>query len=140
MAAEPLISVAMVDVDQFKPYNDHFGHPAGDDCLRLIASELARNVRETDLVARYGGEEFAVVFPNTDLATAGHLAERLRAAIEALAIPHPLATDRVVTVSIGLAAITRTHRVGRDQLIREADEALYQAKRLGRNRVQPTAA
>ena len=87
------IAVAMVDVDHFKRYNDHYGHPAGDECLRRVATELSRNVRETDLVARYGGEEFAIVMPDTDIGAAQQLARRLLAAVESLAEPHPLAAS-----------------------------------------------
>jgi len=129
------IGVAMVDIDQFKVYNDHYGHPGGDSCLSLVAKTMAAFVRGYDLVARYGGEEFCIVLPDTDNDTATIVAERVRAAVHALAEPHAKATHGVVTVSIGVAATTPTAGSRPDQLIEAADAALYEAKRGGRNRV-----
>jgi diguanylate cyclase (GGDEF)-like protein len=126
----------MVDVDNFKLYNDHYGHPAGDDCLRRGAAEVGRTVRGTDLAARYGGEEFAVVMPHTDIAAAQQLAQRLLAAMDALAEPHLLSPKQIVTVSIGVAAMRPSGHVTQDELVELADIALYRAKRNGRDRVQ----
>ncbi|MFB9448177.1 diguanylate cyclase [Dactylosporangium vinaceum] len=131
------LAIAMIDIDHFKLYNDHFGHPGGDACLRLVASTLQRAVRGTDLVARLGGEEFAVVLPEAELATAGIAAERIRAAIEALSQPHPRTDAGVVTVSVGVAAARPSGGGDPEKLVEAADVALYEAKRGGRNRVEP---
>jgi diguanylate cyclase (GGDEF)-like protein len=127
------LSLAMVDIDHFKQYNDRHGHVEGDQCLQRVAAELARTVRGSDLVARYGGEEFAVVMPHTDTASANEAAERIRLAINALA--EPLTADQVVTVSVGVATVTGVEARGTDGLVERADGALYDAKRSGRNRV-----
>ena len=133
--AAPL-AFAMIDIDHFKLYNDHFGHSAGDRCLRQVATRLAAITRPTDLVARYGGEEFAVVMPDTDNAAAARLARRLCSAIAELAEPHPLVPSHIVTVSIGVAAATPTPGSAPASLVDLADAALYRAKAGGRNRVQ----
>jgi diguanylate cyclase (GGDEF)-like protein len=125
------LSMAIVDIDHFKLYNDRHGHPAGDRCLQRIANQLDRNVRNIDLVARYGGEEFAIVMPDTEAAAARDVAERLRLAISALA--EPLTADQVVTASVGVATLHAMERYGTDQLVERADGALYEAKRDGRN-------
>jgi diguanylate cyclase (GGDEF)-like protein len=129
------LAVGMIDIDHFKGYNDHYGHPAGDRCLRLVATTLAGHVRGTDHTARYGGEEFAVVLPDTDLVRARVVAERVRAAVEALDEPHAAAPRGFVTVSIGVAAVVPTSTGSADELMRSADAHLYEAKRAGRNRV-----
>ncbi len=123
------VSLAMVDVDEFKPYNDAFGHPAGDAVLGRVARLLAEHSRATDIVARYGGEEFAVVLTNTDAGGAYVLAERFRRAIEDADWAR-----RRVTVSIGIATMTGTE-AGPASLVALADAALYRAKQSGRNRV-----
>jgi diguanylate cyclase (GGDEF)-like protein len=133
-AKEP-VAVAMVDVDHFKLYNDHYGHPAGDECLRRVAAVLAVHVRGSiDLVARYGGEEFLIVLADSDLDAAFRVAERARAAVEALALPHEKASRGYVTVSIGVASMIADEGTGVQSLINAADANLYQAKR-DRNRV-----
>ncbi len=130
------VSLAMVDIDFFKAYNDHYGHPRGDDCLRQVAATMAANLRRpTDLLIRYGGEEFVAVLLETSPEQAVEIAENLRQAVAALDIPHhhSSAAPRV-TISVGVATVnSRSARF--DQLLREADEALYQAKATGRNRV-----
>ena len=133
-SGEPL-ALAMVDIDLFKAYNDHYGHTAGDRCLQGVAAELSRTVRDKDLSARYGGEEFAIVMPNTDATTAHRVAERLRAAIVALAEPHLLVPNGIVTVSIGVAATVPTPDGRLEGLMEQADAQLYRAKLAGRNRV-----
>ena len=132
-----MLALFMIDVDFFKAYNDHYGHQAGDDCLRSVARVLRESARRAgDLVARYGGEEFVVVAVEMDGAAACDLAEGMRAAVEALALPHALsAVGRVVTVSIGVATIVPDAGMPVDKLLRQADEALYRAKSGGRNRV-----
>lgn len=131
------LTLGMIDVDCFKPFNDWYGHQAGDECLRAISRALEGTVRRAgELLARYGGEEFAVILPNTDQAEALQAAERLRRSVEAMNLPH--ATSQVrdrVTISVGVA--TRVPPLGEDSasLLGDADAALYQAKQAGRNRV-----
>lgn len=120
------LSLMLLDVDQFKLYNDQFGHVAGDQALRQIAQILQEQARTYDDAARYGGEEFAVVLPDTPAEHARIVAERVRAAIERFAWPL-----RPVTVSIGVA--TTTTVAGSMTVVERADKALYQAKRNGRN-------
>ncbi len=131
------LSLLMVDVDFFKPYNDTYGHQGGDECLRQIAATMSDVVmRSSDAVARYGGEEFAILLPATDPAGALVLAERIRAAIEALQLPHSGSTvAEHVTVSIGVASVSVSSGGVPAQLVGAADEALYRAKHDGRNRV-----
>lgn len=134
---EPL-AVLMIDVDNFKAYNDHYGHGAGDECLRRVAQALRAELRRAgDFIARYGGEEFCVILPNTEEAGALNVATRLRAAVTGLAISHAHSgvADHV-TVSIGAAARRLSANSGeRSTIHREADEALYAAKSQGRDRV-----
>jgi len=129
------IAVAMIDVDHFKLYNDRYGHPAGDECLRTVAAAISATTRETDVVARYGGEEFAVVLPSTDERDAAASAERVRAAVAGLALPHASAARSIVTVSVGVAATVPSFASTPEQLVKYADSQLYEAKRAGRNRV-----
>ena len=132
------LSVALLDVDWFKLYNDHHGHLAGDDCLRAVAREVrSRARRPGDFAARFGGEEFAVILPQTGAAGAAVVLEDLLGGIRTLAIPHPATPlpGGVVTVSIGSAtAIPRRDRTGID-LLNRADRALYEAKARGRDRL-----
>ncbi len=127
------LGLLMIDVDHFKAYNDLLGHQAGDDCLRQVAQCLEKNLRSTDSLCRYGGEEFAVLLPNADRTTAYAAAERLRQAVQALALPHPREPAGIVTVSIG--CISTTPRAVGDgvSMLNAADEALYDCKRAGRN-------
>jgi diguanylate cyclase (GGDEF)-like protein/hemerythrin-like metal-binding protein len=131
------LSLLLLDVDHFKRYNDLYGHPAGDACLLQVAAGLRTVVkRAPDLIARYGGEEFAVILPDTDGAGTLAVAERIRRAIEELAIPHSAsATAKVVTVSIGAVSITASRVSGPESVLDLADKALYRAKSGGRNRV-----
>jgi diguanylate cyclase (GGDEF)-like protein len=130
------IGVAMIDIDYFKPYNDHYGHPAGDECLQQVAGALRQHLRDTDLAARYGGEEFAIVMPRVEARAADRLAERLRDAVAALRRPHAVAPAGIVTVSVGVVTMVPTVRMPAEHIIELADEQLYQAKRDGRNRVK----
>jgi two-component system cell cycle response regulator len=124
------LALILMDVDHFKQYNDTYGHQAGDEVLRQVAQILQANVREGDFVARYGGEEFVIVLPRTDLESAVAVAERLRRAVES-AEWHL----RPITGSFGVACI-RPDMETRQELIEAADQALYQAKKNGRNRVE----
>ncbi len=134
--AAPL-ALLMIDIDHFKEFNDTYGHQAGDDCLQQVACVIGASVnRHGDLAARYGGEEFVVVLPKTDAKNAVLVAETMRAKVEALNIPH--INSRVidhVTISLGVAAVTPTLDTDPFVLLTFADQALYQAKRNGRNRV-----
>ncbi|GAB2893177.1 sensor domain-containing diguanylate cyclase [Microvirgula curvata] len=134
------LSLLMVDIDYFKQYNDTHGHLAGDDCIRRVAASLLDGFRGSDIVARYGGEEFVVILPDTGRELACQTAERLRSQIMALGIPSVRPADAnepVVTVSIGLSHQPpgAEPRKTMQTLIGEADDALYEAKRQGRNRV-----
>jgi diguanylate cyclase (GGDEF)-like protein len=122
----------MADVDQFKHYNDTFGHPAGDEVLKRVAAILRETAREVDCAARYGGEEFCLMLPETPTTGAVTLAERIRARVEAQNF-----AGQKITVSIGVASFP-TDGDTPDAVIAAADEALYQAKREGRNRVIQT--
>jgi diguanylate cyclase (GGDEF)-like protein len=130
-------ALLLIDIDNFKVYNDSFGHPAGDRCLRTVASILRKHANRTrDVAARFGGEELALIMPETTLHGATVVAERLRAAVEAAAIPQgAAAVHRVVTISIGVAAVSSAVGETPASLLAEADRALYAAKQAGRNRV-----
>ncbi|HEY0845582.1 MAG TPA: diguanylate cyclase [Noviherbaspirillum sp.] len=136
------LAVIMVDIDCFKNFNDHYGHPAGDACLQQVAAALRRiPQRAADLVARYGGEEFVALLPATDADHAAKVAEHMRQAIVDLQIPH--ATSRVasgVTGSFGVASMLPTGHAQAATLVAAADAALYKAKQSGRNRVAVHAA
>lgn len=132
------LSLIMLDVDHFKLYNDCYGHLAGDECLRAIALITASSLlRPTDLAARFGGEEFVVILPGTDLDGARIVAENMRKAVEALAIPHARSPTRaVVTISLGVASTVPAGGDQAQRLLADADEALYAAKEAGRNCLQ----
>jgi diguanylate cyclase len=131
------LSLIMIDVDDFKKFNDNYGHQAGDECLIAVAKTLQASAkRASDLAARYGGEEFLLVLPGTDATTAQRLAEELRRSVEALEIPHEQSHSGKVTVSIGLAVMTNDSYKDVAGLLRAADEALYHAKHGGRNQVR----
>jgi len=130
------LSLLMIDIDYFKQYNDTNGHLAGDEVLRAIAILIRRGVRQTDIVARYGGEEFSAVLINTGKEGAREVAERVRRNVAEASFPNENAQpDGDVTVSIGVATFSPSVSTLTD-LIREADNALYRAKKVGRNRVE----
>ncbi|WP_052402998.1 diguanylate cyclase [Muricoccus aerilatus] len=133
------VSLLLLDLDKFKAFNDHYGHPAGDACLRAVAQAVGGAVsRPGDLTARYGGEELAVVLPNTTEHGARHIADQILTAVEALGLEHEHNAAGIVTVSIGCAAAIVTPNAvqsGLQSLLAAADKALYEAKRQGRNRV-----
>jgi diguanylate cyclase (GGDEF)-like protein len=126
------LSLLMVDVDNFKAYNDAHGHLGGDECLKRIACAVASEMRANDLVARYGGEEFAVILPNQALKGAAIVAERIRCRVEQLQVP---GKAQHVTVSIGAATAIASPDADASQLVAIADAALYRAKHMGRNRI-----
>jgi diguanylate cyclase (GGDEF)-like protein len=133
------LSFILLDLDYFKSFNDHYGHQAGDDCLRAVSRAVSGFVRRPgDLAARYGGEELAVILSNTDAAGAAQVAEAVRAKIEALRLPHarsPL-SGGAVTASVGVSTLAPGETAGGVQrIVQRADEMLYEAKRRGRNRV-----
>lgn len=130
------LALAMLDVDWFKAYNDHYGHQAGDTCLQAVARLLQTKVsRVSDLAARYGGEEFALIAAETDMDTMRVLAEEIRAALESSALPHTASPLGRVTVSLGVAVLVPAADLSPEDLLRRADAALYCAKAQGRNRV-----
>jgi diguanylate cyclase (GGDEF)-like protein/PAS domain S-box-containing protein len=131
------LGLAMIDVDWFKPFNDSYGHLAGDECLRRLGKAIADTAnRAGDSVARYGGEEFVVLLPDTDELGAALMGERIRDSVARLAIEHRASPLGVVSVSVGIAATEpRAPDGGPDALLRLADRALYEAKSRGRNAV-----
>jgi len=136
--AHPL-SVLMLDIDRFKTVNDSYGHAAGDEVLRQVAQHCAHFIRDFDVLARYGGEEFAILLPETDADGAWRLGERLR---ESLADKEMRAGEALVhvTISLGVAVNRQSGDVQLfEQLIDQADRALYAAKQAGRNRVEVSA-
>ena len=131
------LAVLMLDIDQFKAYNDHYGHPMGDVALAKVAEQVRLGCRrEEDGAARYGGEEFVVILPNTDLEGARKVAEDIRRQVEATALPHARGQRGVVTVSIGVASTSASTVESVEALLKVADENLYRAKEGGRNRVE----
>ena len=136
-ASDYPLSVLLIDVDHFKAYNDAFGHLAGDECLRRVAQTLTEHLRhQAGFIARYGGEEFMVVLPHCDPRTGLAIAERLRRSIADLQLPAPPGCSPYVTVSIGHASSRCTTDARPETLLASTDAALYEAKALGRNRVQ----
>lgn len=131
------LSMLIVDIDQFKLYNDCFGHPQGDDCLQRVAAILSQVIgRASDQLTRYGGEEFALLLTDTPLTGAVKLAERIMARIREMNIPHaPDALQKRVTVSIGVASLYPNKDQPPETLFMLADKQLYQAKRTGRDRI-----
>jgi two-component system chemotaxis family response regulator WspR len=129
------LALLMIDVDNFKQYNDTYGHLAGDEVLKTVADAVRKaSERSTDIAARFGGEEFVIILPSTDLAGALHLGEKVRRDIEGLALPHRgSTTGGYITVSIGAASALPQRDDGHMRVIDDADQALYDAKRGGRN-------
>jgi diguanylate cyclase (GGDEF)-like protein len=130
------LSMLLIDVDSFKGFNDLYGHSAGDDALINVARCIAQSVRRPgDTAARYGGEEFAVLLPDTDEAGATSIAEKIRAAVQAMQLRHVASSHHVLTVSIGIATTQGQAFATSRALVNASDEALYEAKDAGRNRV-----
>lgn len=133
-SAQGPLSLLLCDIDYFKGYNDAYGHPAGDRCLKQVAHILYDVVgRGTDVVARYGGEEFAILLPNTDLQGALEIANRLQAILKHQALPHSGGIEQRVTLSLGLVTMVPSSLQGASVLVGLADQALYAAKSAGRN-------
>ncbi|MBM9538403.1 diguanylate cyclase [Desulfobulbus alkaliphilus] len=131
------LAAIMIDIDHFKLYNDHYGHLAGDQCLQQVARELRRGARRvSDSVARYGGEEFVCLMPDCSIEAAINVAKLIRQRIRKLRIPHATSKiDTILTVSQGVAAMVPSRDTVPSELIQRADQALYQAKLQGRDRV-----
>jgi diguanylate cyclase (GGDEF)-like protein len=128
------LSLLMIDVDHFKKFNDAYGHVQGDEALRKVADCIIASLRRgNDLGARYGGEEFAVLLPETGLLGAYHVAETIRAAVQAAAIAHTESPFGCLTVSIGVASVDVSESSKQSDLVLTADAALYRAKLNGRN-------
>jgi len=129
------LSLIMVDVDKFKPFNDNYGHQAGDDCLKAVSNTIKSAMcRPDDIVARYGGEEFAIILPNTNASQAEAVGQRVVSAFEQLAYPHAHSdVESYVTVSGGIAELNK--HLTANELIKSADDVLYRVKDSGRNRV-----
>jgi diguanylate cyclase (GGDEF)-like protein len=133
------LSLIMIDIDYFKRFNDRYGHPAGDECLRAIARAIQGALRRPgDLAARYGGEEMAILLPDTHNPGAVTVAETIRETVRALNLVHEDSPSKIVTISLGVASIipNRNMHVPRD-LVKAADEQLYEAKASGRDTVFP---
>jgi diguanylate cyclase (GGDEF)-like protein len=129
-------ALAMCDIDRFKAYNDTHGHQAGDQALRAVAATIAQELRGSDNVYRYGGEEFLLVLPEQNLDTALVAVERVRSAVERLAIPQPaVGPGGILTLSAGIAAFGPGAATTAEELLQQADAALYRAKSAGRNQL-----
>ena len=131
------LSLIMLDIDYFKKYNDNYGHQAGDECLRQVATTISGALRRpADMAARYGGEEFVVVLPNLKLEDSAKFGETIRAKIEALKMEHKQSdANPFITVSLGIASVVPSSISSYEELVGAADKALYSAKNKGRNRV-----
>ena len=131
------LTLAMVDIDKFKAFNDTYGHQAGDDCLKQVAGAMKGEIkRPADLLARYGGEEFVVLFPETDLDGGKKVADDMRQAVALLGIPHEAGSAGRVSFSMGLASMVPEPGTGPEPLVARADQALYRAKAKGRDRIE----
>lgn len=131
------LGLMVIDIDHFKAYNDYYGHPKGDECLRQVANAMEANSRDADLLVRFGGEEFVVLMANGSPEAVKLAAERIQRSVEELQIPnHGHSKESVVTVSIGVAVLSPTIGITPAELLSQADEALYDAKRQGRNRIR----
>ncbi|MBN2000756.1 GGDEF domain-containing protein, partial [candidate division KSB1 bacterium] len=130
------LSILMIDIDHFKIYNDTFGHLMGDEVLKKVSQELEMNIRRADILCRFGGEEFVIILPEIDIKHAAMVAEKLRTAVSHTGIRgEENMPNKNVTISIGVAAFPENGEDG-IKLLEKADQALYQAKKNGRNRIE----
>ncbi len=130
------LALVMLDVDCFKEYNNQYGHQAGDKCLQEVAAVIKGSAqRAEDMAARYGGEEFLLIYPDTDVITAQHLATAVCTSVTALKMPHEKSPLNFVTISAGVAVLDKNNYQGVDELLRAADMALFKAKQNGRNQI-----
>ena len=131
------ISLILCDIDHFKAYNDTQGHQAGDECLQQVAQAIASAVRQSDLVARYGGEEFAIILVNTPMENVLYIAKRVQESVKSLRIPHHNSSiSAYVTLSCGVSDLVANSQISPSALIEKADQALYEAKSKGRDRIE----
>jgi len=138
--SQTYLSLLIIDIDNFKAYNDNYGHAQGDECIKKVAKVLAQSSkRKNDLIARYGGEEFAIILPDTSIEQAKTIAENIRQKVQQLAIIHQQNISDVVTISIGVASMIPDHNFDANILFEEADKQLYKAKDSGRNCVMHTS-
>jgi two-component system cell cycle response regulator len=128
--------MALLDVDHFKAYNDNYGHQAGDQALQVVATQLKYHGRSGDAFYRYGGEEFLCILPEQSLHKGMQAVERMRTGLERLSIPHSGHPDSILTISAGIAMLDSDHTRSTNEVLKDADDALYRAKQLGRNRVE----
>ncbi|WP_058306102.1 GGDEF domain-containing protein [Gracilibacillus massiliensis] len=130
------LSVIMIDIDEFKVYNDTYGHLQGDECLKEVSGKIESLVRQEDFFARYGGEEFVIILPGTNRENALEEAKKIKNGIASLEIEHKCSSiEPYVTISMGLETIISTSDFGASELLKRADQALYNAKRNGRNQI-----
>ncbi len=130
------LTCIMIDIDHFKSVNDRYGHQVGDEVLKAVSQTLLSGLRKVDILARYGGEEIVALLPETPCEKGAHVAERLRRSVEDLAVPRDGGEALRVTISLGVAAHPEPRAESDEVLLRWADDALYRAKRGGRNRVE----
>jgi len=129
------LSVIMLDIDKFKNINDTYGHQAGDDVIISLANKLQNNQRKSDILCRFGGEEFVVLLPNTDADGARVVAEKIRLDIEDASVETALQQNIKYTVSLGISQVDLANEQNIDGSLKRADDALYEAKKTGRNKV-----
>ena len=132
------IGIIFLDIDDFKAYNDNYGHQAGDYVLKKVSNVLSKNAnRFHEIAARYGGEEFVLLVPHVSLEEASKLAEKIRREVWELGIEHEFSSHGVVTVSIGVCCVIPRSNLRKEDLLHSVDEAMYQSKKMGKNRVTP---
>ena len=129
------LSLVMIDIDKFKNVNDTYGHQVGDDVIIHLANVFLENKRDSDIVCRYGGEEFVILFPNTSIEGAKKVAEKIREKVEASTINLAANKSLKYTISLGVAQVEVESEINIEQALKRADDALYEAKESGRNRV-----